>query len=136
MNNINQDPNSPVVLVSIQRAQEAEQVASILRAEGVECYLQNLNSNQVLSGYADNIGVRIEVSAGQYEKAMEILRAYDIPLPSEDDTEVAALTQWVEHIPFMRGAPLERKLWGLLIVTLCALLLLAVILYFSGFIHL
>ncbi len=136
MNKKNQDPKSPVVLANIQRAQEAEYIASILRAEGVECYLQNLNSNQVLSGYVENIGVRIEVPAEQYEKATEVLCAYDIALPSDSDTEVAALTRWVERIPFMGGASLERKLWGLLIVTVCALLLLAVILFFSGSIHL
>lgn len=126
------DPKTPVVLIGYQTPESAAEIASLLDAEGITCFLQNLFSNTVLvGGYVDG-GVRIEVAYADYERAVKVLLSHGIHIPDETETPTGRFTGWVQRIPFMTNYPLEKRLWALFILVIVGLILLALMLDFSG----
>ncbi|WP_025004633.1 putative signal transducing protein [Porphyromonas macacae] len=134
MNTEYEDPDRPILLASFLTPDQAERMAILLRSEEVECYVQNLYSNNIMGGYVDNGGVRIEVPLREYEHAVKVLEANGIRLPGDEETPAGSFFRWFERFPFMKNAPLEKRLWVLFFLTLVAILLLACIIHFSGII--
>lgn len=53
---------------------EAQTLMALLRSEGIECFLRNELSSQILAGYADIGGAQLEVLSSDAPKAIEIMR--------------------------------------------------------------
>ena len=53
---------------------EAQTLMAFLRSEGIECFLRNELSSQILAGYADIGGAALEVLSSDAPRAIEIMR--------------------------------------------------------------
>ena len=67
---------------------EAQTLMSLLRAEGIECYLRNEISSQVMAGYVDIGGARLEILEKDLPRALEIMEEglHDIIRDDKDKT--------------------------------------------------
>ena len=110
---------------------EAQTLIALLKSEGIDCYLRNELSSQVMAGYADVGGARVEIKESDVPRAMEVLEAGGYALPKEDEAaepidQVASITR---HIPFLRKYPLEKQIMILFIIVA---ILLALVIYFGS----
>lgn len=100
-----------IEIANFQQPEKAEMLASLLKAEGLECYVRNAVSSQVLRGYAD-IGARVEVLENDVSQALEIMKNAGYILPDEEleaefekgDTGLA------RRIPILRNFSFEKQL--------------------------
>lgn len=106
---------------------EAQPLMALLRSEGIECYLRNEYSSQVMAGYVDIGGARVEILESDVPRAMEIMKEGGYPIPDVDEQAeaVGEIAGWTRHIPFLRGLPLEKQIMILFIII--AVLLAALI---------
>lgn len=112
---------------------EAQPLMALLRSEGIACYLRNELSSQIMAGYVDVGGARVEILESDVPRAMEILKEGGYPLPGEDEQaepieQVAGLAR---HIPFLRKYPLEKQIMILFVIVA---LFLALVIYFGSLI--
>ena len=61
-----------VEIANFQQADRAEVLASLLRAEGIDCYVRNETSARTFGGLVD-IGARVEVLESDVSRALEII---------------------------------------------------------------
>ena len=61
-----------VEIANFQQADRAEVLASVLRSEGIECYVHNEVSARTFGGLID-IGARVEVLESDVSRALEII---------------------------------------------------------------
>ena len=60
---------------------DAQPLMALLRSEGIECYLRNELSSQIMAGYVDVGGARVEILESDVPRAMKIMEdgGYDLP---------------------------------------------------------
>lgn len=116
-----------VEIACFQYPAEAQVLMSLLRAEGIECYLRNEISSQVMAGYVDVGGARVEILESDVPHAMEVMKEGGYPIPDEDEQAqpVERIAGWARHIPYLRSYTLEKQIMILLVIV--AVLLVAVI---------
>ncbi|MDR1747253.1 MAG: DUF2007 domain-containing protein [Tannerella sp.] len=110
-----------VEIANFYQADEAEMFASLLRAEGIACYVRNGYSNRILQGYVD-IGARVEVLDRDVPRALKIMEDGGFMHPEEEDDKPTALSRF---IPFLRNISFGQQiaLFILLIAFILALLI-------------
>lgn len=91
---------------------EAQTLMALLKSEGIECYLRNEITAQLMAGYVDVGGARVEILESDVPRAMEIMKAggYDLPAEDEEAQEIEKVAGWTRHIPFLRNYPLEKQI--------------------------
>ena len=52
---------------------DAQPLMALLRSEGIECYLRNELSSQIMAGYVDVGGARVEILESDVPRAMKIM---------------------------------------------------------------
>lgn len=110
---------------------EAQTLMALLKSEGIECYLRNEFSSQVMGGYVDIGGARIEILERDVPLALQIMEegGYDIPREDEIPEQIQAVSGWTRHIPFLRSYTLEKQIILLFIlIAVC----LALLIYFGS----
>ena len=68
-----------VVLKRFSQSSEANMLASLLQAEGIECYVRDTIANQIF-GDIDFVEVKIELLEKDLPRAIEIMKAYGYAL--------------------------------------------------------
>lgn len=121
-----------VMLASYQSIEEAQDIQRILERAGIETFLANVNTNQLMGGLVDVGGVRIEIAESNVNEALKVLHDEGIVLPDETDSEIAKIANFADKLPLMKGQPLERKLWFIIAMMVILLGILAAIAYFTG----
>ena len=106
---------------------EAEKLELLLKSEGIECYLRNEYTSQVMYP-ADMGGVRVEILESEVARAMEIMEAngYELPGENEEPEQIQTISGWARHIPFLRHCPLEKQI---IIIFVIIAVLLALFVY-------
>lgn len=102
---------------------EAQTLMALLRAVGIECFLRNEYSSQIMAGYVDIGGARVEIPESDVPLALEVMKkeGYDIPEENEETAEILEIGGWARHIPFLKKYPLEKQF--ILLFVLIALFL-------------
>ena len=112
-------------IVEIARFYEpeaAQMIESLLKSEGVNCYLRNEYTSRIQ--YPVNVGgIRIELLES------EVPRAKEIPNEDEEDEQLQAVSGWVRHIPFLRHLPLEKQI---IVLFILVAVFLALVIYFGS----
>jgi len=120
-----------VEIANFRQTDKAEMLASVLRAEGVDCYVRNGISSNVFGDGAVDIGAKVELLDTDLPRALEIMQAYDYALPDEillADYE-GDRTPLSGHVPFLRRFSLETQI---VIVIALVLGLLALLVYLGS----
>ncbi len=105
---------------------DAQTLVALLRSEGIDCYIRNEITAQVLS-YIDTGGARVEILESDVPHALEIMKAggYEIPDESELPEQVKAVAGWTRHIPFLKNLSLEKQiLFFFILIAVCIGLLI------------
>lgn len=120
-----------VEIARFQYPAEAQTLICLLKSEGIECYLRNEISSQVMAGYVDIGGAKVEVLEGDVPKAMEIMEAGGYSLPSEEEVAepIDAVAGLARHIPFLRKYSLEKQI---VVIFLFIAVLLALLIGFGS----
>lgn len=102
---------------------EAQSLIALLRSEGIECYLRNEYSTQVMAGYVDVGGARVEILESDVPRAMEIMKEGGYPIPDENEQAepVEQIAGWARRIPFLRDYSLEKQIMILFVIVAVAL---------------
>ena len=81
---------------------DAQPLMALLRSEGIECYLRNELSSQIMAGYVDVGGARVEILESDVPRAMKIMEegGYDLPREDEQAEPVEQVAGFARHIPF------------------------------------
>ena len=89
---------------------DAQPLMALLRSEGIECYLRNELSSQIMAGYVDVGGARVEILESDVPRAMKIMEegGYDLPREDEQAEPVEQVAGFARHIPFLRKYPLRE----------------------------
>lgn len=118
-----------VEIARFQYPAEAQTLMALLKSEGVECYLRNEYSSQVMAGYVDVGGARVEILESDVPHALEVMEAggYDIPAEDEEPDQIKTVAGWARHIPFLRNFPLEKQI--MLFLVIIAVFLALIILF-------
>ncbi len=98
---------------------DAQPLMALLRSEGIECYLRNELSSQIMAGYVDVGGARVEI--------LEC----DVPREDEQAEPVEQVAGFARHIPFLRKYPLEKQIMILFVIIA---VFLALVIYFGSLI--
>lgn len=110
---------------------EAQTLMALLKSEGIECYLRNEITTQLMAGYVDVGGARVEILESDVPRALEIMKAggYDLPTEDEEAEQIQKVAGWTRHIPFLRNYPLEKQIIFFFILIA---VLLAVFIYLAS----
>ncbi len=94
-----------VEIARFQYPAEAQTLMALLKSEGIECYLRNEYSTQVMAGYVDVGGARVEILESNVPHALEVMEAggYDIPTEDEEPEQNRAVAGWALHITILRN---------------------------------
>jgi hypothetical protein len=120
-----------VEIANFKQTDRAEILASLLRSEGILCYVRNgLNSN--VFGDGVDIGAKVELPESDMPRALEIMKAYDYTLPDEilladyegDDSTLA------NHVPFLRKFSFGTQIFIIIVLIISFLALLIYICLF------
>lgn len=101
-----------VEIARFQYPAEARTLVALLQSEGIDCYVRNEYSSQIMSGYVDIGGARVELLESEVPRALEVMKTggYEIPDESEEPGQVKAVSGWAGHIPFLKNLPLEKQI--------------------------
>lgn len=115
-----------VEIARFQYPAEALTLMALLQSEGIECYLRNEHSSQLMAGYIDVGGARVEILESDVPHALEVMEAggYDIPSDDEDAAQIRTVAGWTRHIPFLRNYALEKQIVILFLIIAVFLALL------------
>ncbi|MDR1624667.1 MAG: DUF2007 domain-containing protein [Tannerellaceae bacterium] len=116
-----------VEIARFQYPDEARALVALLKSEDIDCYIRNEISAQVMRGYVDLGGVRVELLESEALHALEVMVAngYEIPVENEESEQIKTIAGWARHIPFLRNLPLEKQILFLFIlIAVCAGLLI------------
>jgi hypothetical protein len=75
-----------IEIANFRQADRAEVLASLLRSEGIECYVRNEVSARTFGGLVD-IGARVEVLESDTSRALEIIQISGFFQPEDDPDE-------------------------------------------------
>ncbi|WP_455641342.1 putative signal transducing protein [Parabacteroides sp.] len=122
-----------VEIARFQYPAEAQTLMALLKSEGIECYLRNEYSTQVMAGYVDVGGARVEILESNVPHALEVMEAggYDIPTEDEEPEQIRAVASWARHIPFLRNYSLEKQI--VILFVIIAVFLALLIFFGSGY---
>lgn len=122
-----------VEIARFQYPAEARTLMALLKSEGIECYLRNEYSTQVMGGYVDVGGARVEILESNVPHALEVMEAggYDIPTGDEEPEQIRAVAGWARHIPFLRNYSLEKQI--VILFVIIAVFLALLIFFGSGY---
>lgn len=122
-----------VEIARFQYPAEAQTLMALLKLEGIECYLRNEYSTQVMAGYVDVGGARVEILESNVPHALEVMEAggYDIPTEDEEPEQIRAVAGWARHIPFLRNYSLEKQI--VILFVIIAVFLALLIFFGSGY---
>jgi hypothetical protein len=114
----NLDEDHLVEIARFQYPAEAQTLMSLLRSEGIDCYLRDELTNQVLGGMIDVGGIRVEILESEVQHAMQVMKDGGYPLPSEDaETEqIEEVAGFTGRIPILRKLPLEKRIFVMIVV--------------------
>ena len=112
---------------------DAQPLMALLRSEGIECYLRNELSSQIMAGYVDVGGARVEILESDVPRAMKIMEegGYALPREYEHAEPVEQVAGFARHIPFLRKYPLEKQIMILFVIIA---VFLALVIYFGSLI--
>ena len=79
------DTDKMVEIARFQYPAEAQTLIALLRSEDIECYLRNEYSSQLMAGYIDVGGARVEVLESDVPRALEVMEAGGYDIPAEDE---------------------------------------------------
>jgi hypothetical protein len=116
-----------VEIARFQYPEEAQALVALLKSEDIDCYIRNELSTQVMGGYVDMGGVRVELLESEAPHALEVMAAngYDIPDENEEPEQIKTVAGWARHIPFLRSLSLEKQILFLFIlIAVCTGLLI------------
>lgn len=115
-----------VEIARFQQPAEAQTLIALLKSEGIECYLRNEISSQLMAGYLDVGGARVEILESDVPLALEVMEAggYDIPSEEEGAEQIQTVAGWARHIPFLRNLALEKQIVIFLVIIAVFLALL------------
>lgn len=119
-----------VEIARFYEPEEAQILESLLKSEGIKCYLRNEYTSQVM--YPANMGgIRVELLESEVPRAMEIMEAngYEFPKEDEEVEQIQAVSGWARHIPFLRRLPLERQI---IVFFILVAMFLALVIYFGS----
>ena len=119
-----------VEIARFYEPEEAQMIESLLKSEGIKCYLRNEYTSQVM--YPANMGgIRVELLESEVPRAMEIMEAngYEFPKEDEEVEQIQAVSGWARHIPFLRRLPLERQI---IVFFILVAVFLALVIYFGS----
>lgn len=110
---------------------DAQPLMALLRSEGIECYLRNELTTQIMAGYADVGGARVEILESDVAHALEIMEegGYAIPREDEQAEPIKHMAGIARHIPFLRGYALEKQIMILFVIVA---VFLALVIYFGS----
>lgn len=109
---------------------DAQILISLLKSEGIDCYLRNELTARLLYGYADVGGVYLEILEKDLPEALRIMKNGGYELPSGNVGWASDLKKFMDKLPLFKGQKLEKQLLGWIIVLA---LLLAVVFYTVAF---
>ena len=113
-------------IVEIARFYEpeaAQMIESLLKSEGVNCYLRNEYTSRIQ--YPVNVGgIRIELLESEVPRAKEILEANGYEFPKEDEED-----EQLQAVPFLRHLPLEKQI---IVLFILVAVFLALVIYFGS----
>lgn len=92
--------------------EKAQMLESLLKSEGINCYLRNEYSSQVMYP-ADMGGIRVELLESDAPRALAIMQANGYS--DEKADKAPAATGWGRHIPLLNGLS-PKKRWAVLLV--------------------
>lgn len=119
-----------VEIARFYEPEEAQILESLLKSEGIKCYLRNEYTSQVM--YPANMGgIRVELLESEVPRVMEIMEAngYEFPKEDEEVEQIQAVSGWARHIPFLRRLPLERQI---IVFFILVAVFLALVIYFGS----
>lgn len=121
-------------MVEIARFQfpaEAHTLMALLKSEGIECYLRNEISSQIMAGYIDVGGAQVEILESDVPHALAVMEAggYEIPKEDEEPEQIRMVAGWARRIPFLRNYSLEKQI---VILFLIIAVLLALLIFFGS----
>ena len=115
------DTDKMVEIARFQYPAEAQTLIALLRSEDIECYLRNEYSSQLMAGYIDVGGARVEVLESDVPRALEVMETGGYDIPAE---EIRVVAGWARHIPFLRNYTLEKQIVILFVIIAVFLVLL------------
>ena len=120
-----------VEIARFQYPAEAQTLMALIKSEGVGCYLRNEYSSQVMAGYVDVGGARVEILESDVPQALEIMKegGYDIPAEEEQPEQIRVVVGWTRHIPFLRNLAFEKQI---VILFLIIAVFLALLIFFGS----
>ena len=97
--------------------EEGQVLVSLLKSQGVNCYLRNETATKVM-GPLNMQGVSVELLEGDVPHAMEIMQENGYEIPAEDELpgEFTNITSWTRHIPFVRNLSFEKQIFVFIIL--------------------
>jgi hypothetical protein len=97
---------------------DAHTLVAFLRSEGIDCYIRNEFTSQIMAGYADVGGARVEVLERDAEQAVKLMEAggYAPHESDEDEPQVVVAAGWAANVPLLRKLPPEWQLMTFLTV--------------------
>lgn len=110
---------------------EAQTLIAFLKSEGIECYLRNELTSQIMAGYVDVGCARVEIKECDVARAMQAMEAGGYELPKEDEVAepIEQVANIARYIPFLRKYPLEKQI---MILFVSVAVLLALVIYFGS----
>jgi hypothetical protein len=107
-----------VEIARFQYPADAHTLIALLKSEGIECYLRNEYSSQVMAGGVDVGGARVELLESDASRALEIMEAGGFTLPEEDGEpeELLAVAGWASRVPLLRNLSPERQILALFLL--------------------
>jgi len=108
-------------------ARDAQALVSLLKSEGIDCYIRNEIITQFFSGLMDVGGAIVELLESDVPHALEVMEEFGYELPDENQQpdQIQVVSNITRNIPFLRKLSLENQI--LLFFILIAVLLAAFI---------
>lgn len=105
-----------VVIAQFTFPADAQTLVSLLKSEGIDCYLRNEQSARLLYGYADTGGVYLEILDKDLPEALRIMKDGGYELPTGNVGWASDLKRFMDSLPLFKGQKLEKQLLGWIIV--------------------
>ena len=120
-----------VEIANFRQTDRAEVLASVLRSEGIECYVRNEASARTFGGLVD-IGARVEVLESDVSRALEIIEIGGFFSQEADPNEYLNCNQKEADVrnSFLSKFSLEKQM-TIILVLLAGLI--ALIIYLGSF---
>ena len=119
-----------VEIANFRQAERAEVLASLLRSEGIDCYVRNDVSSRVFGGLVD-IGARVELLESDMPRAVELMKIGGF-LSDENDTGESLTcyqTETSQQNTVLSRFSFEKRI---IIILVLLIFLIALLIYFGS----